>query len=82
VIFAGAPGPVQVGDAARRRSTRARVAPVALALVNGGVGVVVAPERGLSRVVTFTIRRGRIVEMEVLAAPARLPRLPLAVLED
>ena len=33
-------------------------------------------------VITFKIRRGKIVEIDVLADPARLRRLNLAVLED
>jgi len=30
----------------------------------------------------FTVRRGKIVEIDVLADPARLRRLDLAVLDD
>ena len=52
------------------------------ALVNGAVGVVVAPRGRLSRVVTFKIRRGKIVQIDVLADPARLRQLDLAVLND
>jgi RNA polymerase sigma-70 factor (ECF subfamily) len=55
---------------------------VALALVNGSVGVVVAPRGRLSTVVTFKIRGGKIIEMDVLTDPARLRQLHLAVLED
>jgi RNA polymerase sigma-70 factor (ECF subfamily) len=54
---------------------------VALALVDGSVGVVVAPRGRLSTVIIFKIRRGRIVEMDVIADPARLSQLHLAVLE-
>jgi RNA polymerase sigma-70 factor (ECF subfamily) len=60
---------------------RASVQPT-LALVNGAVGVVVAPRGRLSRVVTFKIRRGKIVEIDVLADPACLRQLDLAVLDD
>ncbi len=62
-------------------SQRARAAPVALALVDGGVGVVVAPRGRLSTVILFKIRHERIVAMDVIADPARLGRLHLGVLE-
>jgi RNA polymerase sigma factor (sigma-70 family) len=52
------------------------------ALVNGAAGVVVAPGGRLVAVMGFTITRGRIVEIDVLADPARLRRLDLAVLRD
>jgi RNA polymerase sigma factor (sigma-70 family) len=52
------------------------------ALVNGAVGVVIAPHGRLFAVMTFTVTRGKIVEIEVVADPARLPRLDLAVLDD
>src|ERR671911_693683 len=52
------------------------------ALVNGAAGVVVAP-RGLPfSVMGFTIRGGKIVEVDILADPARLRQLDLAVLDD
>jgi RNA polymerase sigma-70 factor (ECF subfamily) len=56
-------------------------APLALALVNGGVGVVMAPGGRLSGVVTFGLRDGRIVEIDVITDPARLQELHLAVIE-
>ena len=63
-----------------RFSGRARAAQ--LALVNGAVGVVVAPG-GQPRVVFgFTITRGKIVEIDVIADPERLRQLDLAVLND
>jgi RNA polymerase sigma-70 factor (ECF subfamily) len=61
-------------------SGRARVAQ--LALVDGAVGAVWAPG-GRPRVVFgFTITAGRIVAIELLADPARLGQLDLAVLSD
>jgi len=52
------------------------------ALVDGAVGAVWAPG-GRPRVVfRFTITRGKIVEIELLADPERLRRLDLAVLND
>jgi RNA polymerase sigma factor (sigma-70 family) len=61
---------------ARQRAWSARPA-----LVNGAAGVVAfAPDGRPYSVVGFTIRRGKIVEIDVLADPARLRRLDLAVL--
>jgi len=61
-------------------SGRARAAQPAL--VNGAAGAVWAPG-GRPRVVFgFTITRGKIVEIDILADPARLRRLDLAVLND
>jgi RNA polymerase sigma-70 factor (ECF subfamily) len=74
-------GAQAVARGALAGSQRARSAPVALALVNGNVGVVVAPRGRLSMVVVFKVERGRIAEMEVIADPARLRRLRVSVLE-
>ncbi len=52
------------------------------ALVNGAAGAVWAPG-GKPRVVFgFTITRGKIVEIEILADPVRLRKLDLTVLDD
>jgi RNA polymerase sigma factor (sigma-70 family) len=51
------------------------------ALVNGAVGVVLAPQGRLSRALRFTIRDRRIVEVDVIAAPARLRELEIAALD-
>ncbi len=74
-------GAQAVARGALAGSQRAPSAPVALALVNGSVGVVVAPRGRLSTVLTFEIRRGKIAEIDVLTDPARLRQLHLAVLE-
>ncbi|MGH3779654.1 MAG: hypothetical protein ACRDRO_03215 [Pseudonocardiaceae bacterium] len=50
------------------------------ALVNGVVGVVVAPRGRLVLALTFTIAGDRIAVYEVIAAPKRLASLDLAVL--
>jgi RNA polymerase sigma factor (sigma-70 family) len=52
------------------------------ALVNGAAGVVVAPRGRPFSVMGFTVRGGKIVEIDILADPARLRRLDLAVLDD
>ena len=50
------------------------------ALVNGSVGIVVARNGKLSRVLCFTIANGRIVQADIIAEPARLRELDLAIL--
>jgi RNA polymerase sigma-70 factor (ECF subfamily) len=52
-----------------------------VALVNGALGAVSTYEGELYSVGGFTIRGGRIVEMDILADPARLRRIDLAVLD-
>jgi RNA polymerase sigma-70 factor, ECF subfamily len=50
------------------------------ALVNGAAGIVVFAGRRPFSVMGFTVAGGKIVEIDVLADPARLGRLDLAVL--
>jgi hypothetical protein len=78
-VDAGAPGEIRgAPDVADTFSGRARFAEPAL--VNGAAGAVWAPG-GRPRVVFgFTIRGGRIVEIDILADPERLGQLDLAVL--
>ncbi len=52
------------------------------ALVDGAVAAIVASRRHLFLVLNFTITRGKIVEINVVADPARLRQLDLAVLDD
>jgi RNA polymerase sigma factor (sigma-70 family) len=52
------------------------------ALVNGAAGVVVAPRGRPYSVMGFTVTRGKIVGIYILADPERLRRLVLAVLEE
>jgi RNA polymerase sigma factor (sigma-70 family) len=52
------------------------------ALVNGAAGVVVAPAGRPVAVTGFTVADGKIVEIDLLADPARLRELDLAVLDD
>ena len=51
------------------------------ALVNGAVGLVVAPRGRLFRALSFTIAQGKIVRIDVIGDPARLRDLDLAVLD-
>jgi RNA polymerase sigma factor (sigma-70 family) len=53
-----------------------------LALVNGAVGVVLAPRGHLFAVGILVVRGDRIVEMDLIADPERLRGLEIAVLPD
>jgi RNA polymerase sigma-70 factor (ECF subfamily) len=78
-VPAGMPTEVYGAPAAAKNalafSARARFAQVAL--VNGTVGIVVAPHGRLSIALAFTIRQQRITEIDVVADPVRLRRLDL-----
>ncbi len=52
------------------------------ALIDGGVGLVIAPRGRLFRVLRLTIDGDRIAAMEVIGDPERLQQLDLAVLSD
>jgi RNA polymerase sigma factor (sigma-70 family) len=52
------------------------------ALVNGAVGLVMAPRGRLFLVLGFTITDDKITEIDVIADPDRLRQLDLAVLDD
>ncbi|MGH8572760.1 MAG: RNA polymerase subunit sigma-70, partial [Gammaproteobacteria bacterium] len=59
-----------------------RLAPFARpALVNGAAGLVVARAGRPLAVAGFTVARGKIVEVDLLADPARLRELDLTVLD-
>ena len=51
-------------------------------LVNGAVGLLGAGGGRAYSVMAFTVRNGRIVELDILADPARLARLDLGALAD
>ena len=51
------------------------------ALVNGAIGVVVAPRGRLVRALRFTIANGKITEIEVIGNPARLGELDVSIVE-
>ncbi len=55
------------------------VAPV---LIDGRVGLLLAPGGRLARALTFTITNGRIVAAEIIADPKRLQQLELSLLAD
>ena len=53
---------------------------VELALVDGAVGLVMAPKGRLTRALTFTIANGRITTIEVIGDPERLRGLDFSVI--
>jgi RNA polymerase sigma-70 factor (ECF subfamily) len=80
-VQAGAPEEVR-GAAAVAATFAGRARAAQPALINGAAGAVWAPS-GQPRVVfDFTITRGKIVAIDLLADPARLRQLDLAVLND
>jgi RNA polymerase sigma-70 factor (ECF subfamily) len=54
----------------------------ALVLVDGAVGLVLAPRGKLSRALNFTIKDGKISHIEVITEESRLKQLNLAILTD
>jgi len=81
----GAPGaPREIRGAqnwARGAITYSRLARfVQPAIVNGTVGLVLVSRGGLSRALDFKIANGKIVQVDIIAAPERLQQLNLAVL--
>jgi ketosteroid isomerase-like protein len=83
-VLAGRSREVRGGrEVAEQALTFSRLAPfVQTALVNGAAGVVVAPRGRLFAVMGFTVRGGKIVEIDILADPARLRQVDLALLEN
>jgi RNA polymerase sigma-70 factor (ECF subfamily) len=73
-------GAAAVARGARATSGRSRYSRVAL--VNGTPGIVMAPRGRLVLVLAFTIPDDRITRIDVIADPARLQELDLAVLDD
>lgn len=65
---------------AKQVSGRAQAAQSAL--VNGSVGVIAAPRGRLLYVIEFTIRHGKIAEIDLISDPSRIRQLDLAVLGD
>lgn len=51
------------------------------ALVDGAIGVVVAPQGRLVRALRFTIANGKISEIEVTGSPERLGELEVSIVD-
>jgi len=68
--------------AARAKAfSRGATSPVALSLIDGSVGLILAPNGRLQLAQTFTVVDGKITEIELIADPQRLEALQLAVLD-
>jgi len=80
-VQVGAPKVVR-GAAAVAGTFSGRAQTAQPALINGGAGAVWAPGRRPRVVFTFTITRGKIVEIDMMADPDYLGRLDLAILND
>jgi RNA polymerase sigma factor (sigma-70 family) len=79
---ASAPREVRSAPAVARRALVGRARAARPALVDGAVGVVVAPRGRLLMVLDFKIRGGKIVEIDAVAEPERLNQLDLALLDS
>src|SRR5205823_8465060 len=89
VVFRHDPTAVPVGASREVRGALAvarqfagRAQETQPALVNGSVGIVVAPRGRLLLVLDLPITHGKIAEINVISDPARLRQLDLAVLGD
>jgi RNA polymerase sigma-70 factor (ECF subfamily) len=78
----GAATEVRGAAAVANRAAKGGARAAQPALVDGAVGVIVAPRGRLLMVLGFTITRGKIVEIDAIADPERLRRLDLAILND
>jgi RNA polymerase sigma factor (sigma-70 family) len=81
-VPAGESREVRGAPAVARMAAKGRARAARPALVNGAVGVAVAPRGRLLMVLGFTTSGGKIVEIDVVADPGRLGQLDLAVLDD
>jgi RNA polymerase sigma-70 factor, ECF subfamily len=81
-VIAGALTGVRGAREVARRAVEAGARAARAALVDGAVGVVVAPRGRLLMVLRVRVRDGKIVEVDAIAEPARLRQLDLTVLED
>lgn len=87
-VTRGAPSELRGGEAWARQAVlgaaaaRAHAASTRLALVDGDVGIVMAPRGRLFRVLRLGFAGGRIASLDVIGDPAELERLELAVLDE
>jgi RNA polymerase sigma-70 factor (ECF subfamily) len=56
------------------------IRPATVCLVDGSVGLMFAPRGRLDRVLRFTMHDDKITQLEIIADPATLESLELAVL--
>ncbi|MBB6735387.1 sigma-70 family RNA polymerase sigma factor [Cohnella zeiphila] len=77
-----ASGEVRGSEDVARRLTYGRAKAARAVLVNGDVGIVIAPRGQLMIVLALTYADGKIVRIDQIADPARLGQLELAVLSE
>jgi RNA polymerase sigma factor (sigma-70 family) len=89
VVFRHDPTAVPVGASreihgaqAVARQFSGRAQKTQAALVNGSIGVVVAPGGKLRLVLNLTIADGKIAEINAISDPARLSQITLAILDN
>jgi RNA polymerase sigma factor (sigma-70 family) len=73
-------GKSKVAQEAAARASRAKFCQ--MALINGDVGVVVAPQGRLVMALLFSVANGLIVEFNVIAEPKKVAELDIRVLPD
>ncbi|AHH22168.1 putative RNA polymerase sigma factor [Nocardia nova SH22a] len=78
----GVPATVRGADEVAKETVllRERSLVAGLALVDGAVGIVVAPHGHLAAVLMVTVREDRVAAYEVIAAPERLAAMTITVL--
>jgi RNA polymerase sigma-70 factor (ECF subfamily) len=81
VLGRGAPAELRGAAAIAERAIKGGARAAQRALIDGEVGVVVAPRGKLLMLLKFTVADGKIVEMEAIADPDRLRQVDLAVLD-
>ena len=80
-VPAGRPTLVRGAENVARGAMAGRSRFAQAALVDGSVGIVVAPRGQLTIALTFSFGRGKITEIEVIADPERLGELDVATLD-
>jgi RNA polymerase sigma factor (sigma-70 family) len=78
----GMPAEIRGAATVAEQAVRGRARAAQPVLVNGAVGVIVAPRGRLLMVLDFTIEDGKIVAIDAIADPERLRPLDLAMLTD
>src|SRR5215212_3440187 len=78
----GMPAEIRGAASVAEQAVRGRARAARPVLVNGTVGVIVAPRGRLLMVLDFTIEDGKIVAIDAIADPERVRQLDLAMLTD
>ncbi len=77
-----APSEVRGAQALAKRAIAGGAQAAQPALVNGAVGVIVAPHGRLLMVLRFTIEHGKVLEIDAVMDPERLRQLDLSILQN